>query len=151
MREQLPKYVSLAKNIDKPYAPTPKVSQSIDLSKFRSASIQKYKLDEDVRNAERKAVQDDYYFYKALGLQRQDNEIDELDKKIFMSSEFKNKINHLNAAHNEALSDFNQYFEVMTDLERSPFMPSHISKAYRAKIKQEKELAEQEKIKAKWE
>ena len=77
--------------------------------------------------------------------------MEELDKKIFMSSEFKDKIQHLNTVHNDALADFNQYFEVMTDLERSPFMPSHIAKAYRAKIKQEKELAEQDKIKAKWE
>ena len=68
-----------------------------------------------------------------------------------MTTEFKEKMSKLSSAHNEALADFNQYYDVMTDLERSPFMPSHIAKAYRAKIKQEKELAEQDKIKAKWE
>ena len=41
-----------------------------------------------------------------------------------------------------ALSDFNQYFEVMTDLERSPFVPSHIAAARRVKRKKEEELAE---------
>lgn len=38
----------------------------------------------------------------------------------------------------------------MTDLERSPFVPSHINKARKAKEKVEQELAEQNKIKAKY-
>ena len=59
-----------------------------------------------------------------------------------MTNEFAEKISRMTKKHNEAIADFNQYFEVMTDLERSPFMPSHVAKTYRARIKQEKELAE---------
>lgn len=49
------------------------------------------------------------------------------------------------------MTDFDQYFEVMTDLERSPFVPSHIAKARRIKAKDDKELAEEAQIRDKWE
>ena len=83
-------------------------------------------------------------------MQKKERDLDELDSKIFRTDNFKDKINRLHSQHNEALSDFNQYFEVMTDLERSPFVPSHINKARKAKEKVEQELAEQNKIKAKY-
>lgn len=159
----MPKYIAQAKSMDKSFAPTPKVSQSIDYAKFRGAAFQKYQLESEVRKSERKAVRNDQYFSKALDLHQKDRERDEIDMKIFMSEDFKSKIESMNSAINDAMQDFNQYspdqqsqsggipafpFSRGNEDERSPFVPSHVSKLRRAKQKQERELAEQDKIKA---
>lgn len=67
LKSQLPQFVELAKRIDKPFAPTPKASQSIDVSKYTSAHYQKALKDAELRGAEHEAARDAYYFSKALG------------------------------------------------------------------------------------
>ena len=67
LKSQLPRFVELAKRIDKPFAPTPKASQSIDLSKYTSAHYQKAAKEGELRREEHEAARDAYYFSKALG------------------------------------------------------------------------------------
>ena len=67
LKSQLPQFVELAKRIDKPFAPTPKASQSIDVSRYKSAHYQIAAKDGELRDTEREAARDAYYFSKALG------------------------------------------------------------------------------------
>ena len=45
-----------------------------------------------------------------------------------LTKDFQTAVTALRKDHNEALADFGQYFEVMTDLDRSPFVPTHVAK-----------------------
>ena len=67
LKSQLPQFVELAKRVDKPFAPTPKASQSIDVTKYTSAHYQKALKEGELRGMEHEAARDAYYFSKALG------------------------------------------------------------------------------------
>ena len=151
LEQQLPKFFSQIKEGKKPFAPTPKLSQSIDVSRFKGAVMQKYKLEDEFRTIEHQAARDDERFGRAMQLQHAQYKQDDADSKIFLTKEFQETMAGITKQHNEALADFNQYFEVMTDLERSPFVPTHIAKVRRVKAQEAKQLAGQAKIREKWE
>ena len=66
LRQQLPKFLSHVKEGNKPFAPSPKLSQSIDVGKYKSAAIGKFRLKKAFATLEHEAAEDDALFGEAM-------------------------------------------------------------------------------------
>lgn len=71
LHSRLPAFVEQVKRATKPFAPTPRITQSVDFDKFKSAVFEKHRIEDKMLSLERQEITDSYHFSKALKLDRE--------------------------------------------------------------------------------
>ena len=150
LKETLPKYVRQVQSVTKPLQMHNRLNKSVEFSKHSGPHFNKHRIESEIRQMQMVGDRQDHNIAQALSLQMNKYRKDELDGQIFRKDQFKNAIDTINERHNSLLKDFNQFHDAKTDLERSPFVPSAVAKARRAKDKQQRENLELEQMKEKW-
>ena len=88
LKESLPKFVSEAKRVEKPFLPSKRLAQSIDLTKYDAAHYKVAKVNAEEQVADEERAIENYYTAKAINLNTKQHELDNQNAYILLTKNF---------------------------------------------------------------